>query len=171
MAEERRIVELGVGEVHLVEGLWKELASHHREITGEAWPTRGLEESWQRRRAQYVAWLESGDGMMFLVPGEGAVQAPLGYACLLVESSGPTWDLGEVIGDLETLSVTAAARGTGVGTELLAHCRERLIALGARWWGVSVVAANERATELYEREGFRPFVNHLLAPLRGPAPI
>ncbi len=71
-----------------------------------------------------------------------------------------------MVGDLETLSVAAPARGQGVGGELIAHCRERLIALGAQWWGVSVVATNERAVELYEREGFCPYVNHMLAPLQ-----
>ena len=163
---EHRIVELGAGDVDLVEGLWKEMLAHHHEVGGDDRPGRGADESWQMRRAQYVKWLESGEGMIFLVPGEGAEQAPLAYACLRVGKSGPTWDLGETVGDLESLSVAAAARGTGIGTELIEHCRERLTQLGARWWTVSVVAANARATELYEREGFRPYVNFMLAPLQ-----
>jgi ribosomal protein S18 acetylase RimI-like enzyme len=166
MAEERRIVELGVGDVDLVEGLWKELFQHHHSVGDERRPGRDPEESWRMRRAQYVRWLRSGEGMLFLVPGEGAEQAPLGYACLRVGPSGPTWDLGETVGDLETLSVASAARGMGIGTELIEHCRERLVALGARWWTVSVVAANERAAELYEREGFRPYIDHLIAPIQ-----
>jgi ribosomal protein S18 acetylase RimI-like enzyme len=163
---ERRILELGVGDVDLVEGLWKELFAHHHEVTDGELPGRDPEESWRMRRAQYVKWLQSGEGMLFLVPGEGAEQAPLGYACLRVGPAGPTWDLGETVGELETLSVTPAARGTGVGTELLEHCRDRLVALGARWWTVSVVVANGRAVELYEREGFRPHIDHMLAPLQ-----
>jgi GNAT superfamily N-acetyltransferase len=163
--EERRIVELGVGEVDLVEGLWREMLGHHQEVGGDQ-PRRDADESWRMRRAQYVKWLTSGEGMIFLVPGEGTEQAPLGYACLRVGPSGPTWDLGETVGDLESLSVAAAARGTGIGTELIEHCRDRLTALGARWWTVSVVTANERATELYEREGFRPYVSYMLAPLQ-----
>ena len=167
MAEQRRIVELGVGDVDLVEGLWKEMLGHHHEVGGDDQPGRGADESWQMRRAQYVKWLESGEGTIFLVPGEGAEQAaPLAYACLRVGPSGPTWDLGETVGDLESLAVAAAARGTGIGTELIEHCRARLIALGAHWWTVSVVAANGRATELYEREGFRPYVNFMLAPIQ-----
>jgi ribosomal protein S18 acetylase RimI-like enzyme len=166
MTEQRRIVELEVGDVDLVEGLWKEMAAHHREVAGDSFPGRDPSESWRMRRAQYVGWLESGEGMLFLVPGEGAEQAPLGYACLRVGSAGPTWDLGEPVGDLESLSVAASARGLGIGTELISHCRDRLIALGARWWTVSVVAANERAAELYGREGFRPHIDHLLAPIQ-----
>jgi ribosomal protein S18 acetylase RimI-like enzyme len=166
MAAGRRILELGVGEVDLVEGLWKEMVAHHQAVAGDMAPGRDPEESWQRRRAQYVRWLGSGEGMMFLVPGEGAEGAPLGYALLRVGPSGPTWDLGEPVGDLESLCVTAGARGTGVGTELIEHCRERLRELGATWWSVSVIAANGRAQALYEREGFSPHVNHLIAPIR-----
>ncbi len=163
---QRRVIELGVGDVDLVEGLWREMAVHHHSVTLDHPPRRDLEQSWRMRRAQYVGWLESGEGMLFLVPGEGAEQAPLGYACLRVGPSGPTWDLGETVGGLESLSVSRAARGTGIGTELIEHCRERLRTLGARWWSVSVVAANARAAELYEREGFRPFVTHMMAPIQ-----
>ena len=162
---ERRIVELGVGEVDLVEGLWKELAAHHREVTGDGLPGRDPDESWRLRRAQYVGWLESGEGMLFLVPGEGAEGAPLGYAFLRVGSSGPTWNLGDRVGDLESLSVTAAARGRGIGTELIAHCRERLRELGITWWTVTAVSANAGAIALYEREGFRDFWRSLIAPV------
>lgn len=163
---EHRIVKLGVGDVDLVEGLWKELFGHHRELTGETYPLRDPETSWQRRRAQYIEWLESGEGHLFVVPGEGAEQAPLGYAFLRVGSSGPTWNLGDKVGDLESLSVTAAARGLGVGSALIAHCRARLKELGATWWSVTVIADNPRAAELYEREGFRPFWQSMIAPIQ-----
>lgn len=163
---ERRIVELGVGDVDLVEGLWKEMVEHHRELTGHAYPVRGHDEAWRRRRDQYVEWLESGEGHLYLVPGEGAEGAPLGYAFLRVGSSGPTWNLGDGVGDLESLSVARGARGLGIGTELIAHCRDRLAALGTQWWTVSVIAANQGAVDLYEREAFRPFWQTLIAPVR-----
>jgi GNAT superfamily N-acetyltransferase len=166
MAETRRIIELGVGDVDLVEGLWKEMVGHHRELTGGTYPVRDAETAWQRRRAQYVGWLEAGEGYLFLAPGEGAEQAPLGYAFLRIEQqSGTTWNLGDSVGDLESLSVTAAARGTGVGTALIGHCRERLRELGSNWWNVTVIADNPRAAELYEREGFRPFWISMIAPI------
>lgn len=162
---ERRIVELGPGDVDLVEGLWKELFGHHRELTDHTYPLRDPDTSWERRRTQYVEWLESGEGHLFLVPGEGTEQAPLGYAFLRVGSSGPTWNLGDRVGDLESLSVTPAARGLGVGSALIAHCRARLKELGATWWSVTVIADNPRAIELYEREGFRPFWQSMIAPI------
>lgn len=165
MAEGRRIVELGVAEVDLVEGLWKEMVGHHRELTGDTYPVRDTETAWRRRRAQYVGWLESGEGHLFLVPGEGDGKPPLGYAFLRIASSGPTWNLGDSVGELESLSVTAEARGLGIGTELIAHCRERLAELGAQWWTVSVISANAAAVDLYEREGFHHFWHTLIAPV------
>jgi ribosomal protein S18 acetylase RimI-like enzyme len=162
---EERILELGVGDVDLVEGLWKEMVGHHRELTGGSYPVREEEVAWQRRRAQYVEWLEAGDAWLFLVRGEDAEEAPLGYAFLRIATSGPTWNLGDRVGDLESLSVTAAARGTRIGTKLIDHCRERLRAEGAGWWSVSVVSANEGAIGLYEREGFRDFWRTMTAPI------
>jgi GNAT superfamily N-acetyltransferase len=165
MTEERRILELGVGDVDLVEGLWKEMVGHHRKLTGDTYPVRDPETAWRRRRENYAGWLEADEGYLFLVPGEGAEEAPLGYAFLRIATSGPTWNLGDRVGDLESLSVTATARGLGIGTALIAHCRERLRDLGAQWWTVSVISANEAAVDLYEREGFSHFWHTLTAPV------
>jgi ribosomal protein S18 acetylase RimI-like enzyme len=158
-------LELGVGDVDLVEGLWKEMVGHHREVAGEVFPGREPDAAWALRRAQYVGWLEAGEGFLFLVPGEGTLEAPLGYAFLRIGGPPSTWDLGDLVGDLESLSVAAAARGMGIGTELIEHCRGRLRERGARWWNVTVVAANQRAVELYERQGFRLYSHNMLAPI------
>jgi ribosomal protein S18 acetylase RimI-like enzyme len=152
----------------LVEGLWKEMVAHHRELTGGTYPVRDTETAWRRRRAQYVDWLEAGEGHLYLVPGEGATQTPLGYAFLRIGESGPTWNLGGKVGDLESLSVADGARGLGIGTALIAHCRARLRELGASWWSVSVVSSNEGAIDLYEREGFGDFWRTMVAPIDGP---
>jgi len=69
------------------------------------------------------------------------------------------------VGELETLAVAEAARGQGIGTMLIEACQERLRAEGVSHWSVGVVEANEGATKLYERAGFRPFYRDLLAPL------
>jgi hypothetical protein len=113
--QRRRIIELDVGDVEFVEGPWKEMLAHHHEVARDTPTRRDPEESWRMRRARYVGWLESGEGMLFLVPGEGAKEAPLGHACLRVGPSGPTWDLGETVGDVESLAVAAEARGPGSG--------------------------------------------------------
>jgi GNAT superfamily N-acetyltransferase len=162
MTEERRIVELGVGDVDLVEGLWKEMVGHHHDVIGDRWPGRDPEVAWRMRRSQYVDWLESGEGFLYLVPGEGAEEVPLGYAFLRIGRAPSTLDLGARIGDLESLSVTAAARGMGIGTLLIDRCRALLRAEGIGFWSVTAVAANADAIRLYERDGFETVSHNLL---------
>jgi ribosomal protein S18 acetylase RimI-like enzyme len=162
MAEERRILELGVGDVDLVGGLWKEMVRHHHEVIGDRWPGRDAEEAWRMRRSQYVGWLEAGEGYLYLVPGEGAEGVPLGYAFLRIGGAPSTLDLDQRIGDLESLSVTAAARGMGIGTLLIERCRERLRTEGIEFWTLTAVAGNDGAIRLYEREGFDTVSHNLL---------
>lgn len=159
-----QIVELEVSEVDRVEPLFRELVAFHRRVAGEEWPVRDEEAAWAHRRAEYVGWL--GDGrarMLVAVPEADGAAAPLGYAVLSVKSSSASWDVGERIGELETLAVAEEARGRGVGSLLLEACRERLRAEGITHWGVAVVEANADATRLYQRVGFRPFYRQLLA--------
>jgi GNAT superfamily N-acetyltransferase len=163
MLEERRVVELEVGDVDLVEGLWKEMVGHHHAVIDGRWPGRDRDAAWRMRRAQYVDWLESGAGTLFLVPGEGAEGAPLAYAFLRIGAAPSTLDLGRRIGDLESLSVTAGARGEGIGTLLIEHCRARLRAAGIGHWSVTAIAANVDAVRLYEREGFETVSHNMLA--------
>jgi ribosomal protein S18 acetylase RimI-like enzyme len=70
--------------------------------------------------------------------------------------------LGDEIGELESLSVTAGARGHGVGTMLIDRARALLRERGVRYWSVAVVESNIDAVRLYEREGFQPYYRQLL---------
>lgn len=169
MAEGRRIMELGVGDVDLVAGLWKEMVGHHHAAVDGRWSERDPEAAWRIRRAQYVGWLEGGEGRLFLVPGDDDA-APLGYACLRIVAAPSTFDLGERLGDLESLSVTAAARGEGIGTLLIEHCRALLRAAGIAHWRVTAIAANVDAVRLYEREGFEVISHDLMGRVQGTRP-
>ena len=82
---------------------------------------------------------------------------------LVVGPSGPTWDLGELTGELESLAVAEDARGCGVGGALIAAARATLRERGVLHWYVGVVGANAGAIALYEREGFRPFFVTMLS--------
>jgi ribosomal protein S18 acetylase RimI-like enzyme len=157
-----QIIELGVSEVDRVEALWKEMVEAHREVIDGQLPVRAGEEAWERRRPQYVSWLEDGSGRMFAaVPAADPGAAALGYAVLVTEPPGPTWEMGERTGDLQSLVVAAEARGAGIGTALIEACRDALRSAGVEYWTVAVVEANERAARLYERAGFRPFYRNL----------
>lgn len=169
-AEDYRVLDLAADEVDRVEHLFKELVGFHREVVEGAWPVRSGEDAWAHRRAEYLEWLRSGYARILVAVPVDRPQAPAdGYATLSVGPGGASWDLGERIGELETLAVAEAARGRGIGTLLIEACRERLRAEGVTHWAVGVVEANEDATRLYERAGFRPFYRQLLAEVR-PAP-
>jgi GNAT superfamily N-acetyltransferase len=164
MSDRFRVIELDVTEVDRVEPLFKQLVAFHRDAVEGAWPVRDEEAAWARRRAQYVEWLGSGFARMLVaVPPGGEGADPLGYAVLSVKSSSASWDVGERVGELETLAVAEPVRGEGVGSLLIEACRERLREEGITYWGVAVVEANADATRLYERVGFRPYYRQLLA--------
>jgi len=158
------VIELDVSRVDRVAPLFKQLVDFHREVAEGAWPVRDVEAAWAHRRAEYVEWLGGGTARMLVaVPAGDEDAAPRGYAVLSVKSSSASWDVGERIGEMETLAVAEDARGEGIGSLLVEACRERLRAEGITHWGVAVVEANEGATRLYERVGFRPFYRQLLA--------
>ena len=159
-----RIIELGADEVDRVEGLWRGMIAHHEAVVGESWRVREAGSAWDMRRAQYVEWLLAGDAWMLIAlapEGDGA----LGYAVVSAHPSGPTFDLGDLVGDLESLAVAPEARGAGVGSALIEACRMILRDRGIRSWCVSLVEGNAGALRLYEREGFKPASRTLIAPV------
>lgn len=79
--------------------------------------------------------------------------------------AGPTFDLSDIHGEIDSLVTAPDARGQGIGSALLVACRRELERRGARYWSIGVLEANTQAVKLYERLGFRPFVRSMLAPL------
>jgi ribosomal protein S18 acetylase RimI-like enzyme len=165
-AGNHQVVELSAAEIDRVAPLFKRLVEFHREVVEGAWPVRSVEDAWAHRRGQYLEWLPAGTARMLAVVPAGSSQAPpLGYAVLSVKPSMASWDMGPRVGEMETLAVAVEARGQGIGTMLIEACRERLREEGITHWSVAVVEANEGATRLYERAGFRPFYRDLMARL------
>jgi ribosomal protein S18 acetylase RimI-like enzyme len=144
--------------------LFQGMVEHHRRVTAGEWPVRQPTKAWERRRRQYEAWLEGDHGWLFLALPVAATDlgTAVGYAFVRVHEPGATWDLGEAVGELESLAVAEHARGGGVGTELIERARELLRNRGIRYWSVAVVTANTGAVRLYEREGFRPYYSDML---------
>lgn len=163
---QHQIVELAVSEVDRVAPLFKELTSFHRGVIEGAWPVRDDEAAWAHRRERYLEWLGGSSAIMLAaVPAADPDATPEGYAVVSTKSAPAGWDVGERIGELETLAVAESARGEGIGTMLIEACRERLGAEGIGYWSVAVVEANEDALRLYERMGFSPYYRQLLSKL------
>ncbi len=144
------------------------MVDHHREVAGLDWPVRDRASAWDRRRREYVGWLKSGNAWLLLAlptAGEPSGEA-LGYAFLRVHEPGPTWALGDEIGELESLAVAKAARGHGIGTMLIDRARALLRERGVSYWSVAVVESNIDAFRLYEREGFGLYYRQLLGKIR-----
>ena len=68
-----------------------------------------------------------------------------------------TWDVGDRIAEIETLSVLPTERGTGVGRALTDAAIEVARETGVEAVFVGVAHSNEGAIRFYEREGFEPF--------------
>ncbi|SFA76681.1 Acetyltransferase (GNAT) family protein [Amycolatopsis marina] len=151
-------------DVDLLAPLWKAMVEHHRSVAADDWPVREQELSWDLRQREYRKWLEDSTGFL-LIARTGNVEAPVGYAFGRLMASGPTFDLGGIRGEVESLVVAADVRSHGVGTALLDACRDELRRRGCGYWSVSVMEANAGAVQLYERLGFRPWIREMLGHL------
>jgi len=159
------IVEGDTLSLALVGPLFEEMVEHHRRVAGLDWPVRDRALAWEHRRREYVDWLASGTAWLLLaVPCDAQpLWEPLGYAFLRLQAPGASWEMGAEVGELESLAVSEAARGRGIGTMLIDHARGILRARGIGYWSVAVVESNLDAVRLYERQGFRPYYRQLLA--------
>ncbi len=153
-------------DIESIAPLWKAMVEHHRTVVSEPWPVRDAEEAWRLRRRQYLNWLSAGEGILLLARRSTSDAAqPVGYCFCELTEIGPTFDLGERIGDIGSLAVAPELRGAGVGTALLRACRAELARRGIAYCSIGVVEGNEAALALYERVGFRPLLRTLLAPV------
>jgi ribosomal protein S18 acetylase RimI-like enzyme len=153
-----------ISDVECLAELWKTMVEDHRSLVGDRWPVRQADDAWERRRRHYETYLNEGSGFV-LIARDLESERPLGYAACELSSAGPTFDLGDFRGEVDSLVTAEDARGQGVGSALLDACRDELKRRGARYWSIGVVEANTEAIRLYERFGFQPFVRTMLAPL------
>lgn len=149
-----RIDREGPEAVGELEPLWLALREHHGEVAPELGPLQTPEESWRRRRADYVRWLEQPDSFVLVARDDDG--HAVGYALVVVhDTGGSLWTgIGSRLADVETLSVLPEARGDGVGKRLLDAAAARARELGIPQLELTVVASNADARRFYEREGF-----------------
>jgi ribosomal protein S18 acetylase RimI-like enzyme len=109
--------------------------------------------SWALWQAKYIHWVKDSDAFALVAEAEGCL---VGYAFVTVARGYSSWNGGDGLAQLETLSVAPGFRGQGVGERLLAAVRERLSAAGIERVALTALCANGRARRFYERHGFCP---------------
>jgi ribosomal protein S18 acetylase RimI-like enzyme len=67
-----------------------------------------------------------------------------------------TWRTGDRVGEIESLSVLPAYRGTGLGSQLLNRLEKHLSELGIEDLILGALAGNADAIRLYQRRGYLP---------------
>lgn len=138
----------------LLEPLWEALREHQGALPGVP-RLQDAAISWAIERAAYLEALRHPDAFVGIAVDErGDV---VGYALVAVRT-GPDemWHTGDRIGDLETLSVSPARRGAGIGSLLMDAVLAELAARGIADFQLGVLAANESAIRFYARYGLTP---------------
>ena len=135
--------------------LWTALQEHHVEVTpelGPRTPARTNEEAQRIRLAKYERWLGDPDTFFIVAALDGE---PAGYAFVTVSMPYASWDVGERLATLESLSILPVHRGTGIGAVLLDAAWDRLAELGVADMQIVTTSTNAGAKRFYERHGFR----------------
>jgi ribosomal protein S18 acetylase RimI-like enzyme len=116
------------------------------------------ETTWDERRSLYEDLFRKEDTFLLLASlGERLV----GYALVHVTRArdtwvADTWATGNLIAELESLSVLPEHRGLGIGEALMNRCHLELANLGVADVVIGVLAGNSGARRFYERLGYRP---------------
>jgi ribosomal protein S18 acetylase RimI-like enzyme len=155
------------GDIDDLRTLWLQMLSYHRDLVCDEFPVWPDGRSWERARRAYGDWLAS-DTALLVIARNQASPVPLGYAVCRLLADGPTFELGGVRGEVDSLVVDDQARGQGIGTALLCAVQASLIDRGVSYWSVGLLSGNTKAAKLYERVGFRPWTQQLLASTRKP---
>jgi D-3-phosphoglycerate dehydrogenase len=165
------ISRAGIEAIDRLRPLWLELHHHHQAVGGAAiGPYVDDAHSWTARRGMYARLLAEPHGSFVLLAERSG--EPVGYAMVAISPVqdtwlDDTWQTGPLIAEIETVSVTAAERGHGIGSALLDRIDTELAEAGIADVVVGAFAANAGALRLYERRGYRPAWNYLkgLSPL------
>ena len=161
-----QIVRVGIERIDDLQPLWESLHEHHATIAPHLerlGPVRRADESWAVRRELYEDWLAEPDAFALIAESD---REPIGYALVHLRGPEETWQTGERIGVLETLTVLPGERGRGVGTAMFERIYTELRRLGVSELEVAVISANAAALRFYERHGLLPFTVSFLGKVR-----
>ncbi|MEP6758851.1 MAG: GNAT family N-acetyltransferase [Actinomycetota bacterium] len=154
-----RIVEARADRLPDIEHLTRALHEHHRTVDPgiPGIPPRDADAWWAIRRDRYVSWLSEPDAFLLIAEDAGA-DRPVGYALVNFHDSDDSHTTGAHFAELQSLVVEPERRGGGLGTNLLREVYRQVRRRGVEEMVIGVLATNEAAKRLYEREGFQPWV-------------
>jgi ribosomal protein S18 acetylase RimI-like enzyme len=150
-------------ELARLEPLWVALHDHHLLISSRlaGLHPRSPEDSWRRRWSRYARWLEDPDTFVLVAERGGDL---VGYAFVTFGIGWSSWNSGERIAELQTLSIAPSSRGQGLGSQLLAAVRDKLASTGIQYMAIGALVSNIDAQRFYERHGFNKAESVLVGP-------
>ena len=115
-------------------------------------------ETWSERRALYASLFDKPDTLLLLArDGDELIGYALTHVLAVEDTWVPdTWRTGARIAEIESLAVSEARRGEGIGSALMDAVERELAARGLDDLILGVLPGNVDAIRLYERRGFRP---------------
>src|SRR4051794_4851931 len=149
--------QLTAAQLDEVEPLWAELHAHHAALGAPpAMRARPLAASWRDRQAHYARGIAAGSAALFVVRDDDGTA--VGYAAALVHDGERPLLEGETgaVGELDTLVVAQAHRGSGAGAALVRAARAWLRERGAAPMLIGVRTDNAEALDFYARLGAEP---------------
>jgi ribosomal protein S18 acetylase RimI-like enzyme len=158
MAAAWRVRVGSVDDLDLIGPLWVAVHHRHCEAMPELAPYVDDDETWRVRRKLYEELLTKPDTLLLLALVD---DAPVGYGLTHVVGVADswiedTWQTGDRIGEIESLSVLPEYRGSGLGSELLDRLETHLRERGVDDFMLGALAGNADAIRLYQRRGYRP---------------
>jgi ribosomal protein S18 acetylase RimI-like enzyme len=152
-----------------IEHLTRSLHTHHATVDPAipGIPPRDEDTWWAVRSGRYAAWLAEPNSFLLIAEDDDVA---VGYALVTFHDRDDSHSTGDRFAELQSLAITAGRRGEGIGTSLLHEVYRQVRSRGAEEMVIGVLATNERAQRLYEREGFRPWVLLNLGKVPNPDP-
>ena len=159
------IQRAGIERLEDLAPLWIAMQEHHEAVapatlTGEIAPFREHADSWRRRRASYASWFEAGNAVLHVADDDGGELA--GYAMVRLSGGWSQLATPEAMAELESLSISRAHRGRGLGSRLIAAVHDDLRERGIDLLTLAVFAGNDPAARLYARFGMQPVLTHMI---------
>jgi ribosomal protein S18 acetylase RimI-like enzyme len=152
-----RIALAGAEALARIEPLTRSLHEHHRTVDPAipGVPLRDTDAWWAVRSERYRAWLAEPDTFLLVADDDGGA---VGYALVTFHEKDDSNATGDRFAELQSLAVAPDRRGEGIGTALLHEVYREVRRRGVEEMVIGVLATNDAAMRLYEREGFRPWV-------------